>query len=431
MKQGSTARSDISATGYYLARIKETLWFRPLISCLLSIGAAFLASAAEDIQLAQSLPDISAHSIEKLLTTIASSMLAIAVFAVGSMISAYASASNGATPRSFALVVSDDVSQNALSTFIGAFIFSIVALVALLNDFYSEPGRFVLFVLTIFVFALVILSFVRWVDRIARLGRLGNTVEKVEAATDAAMKRHIDVCRISSRAPEQKGSPIYSSKLGYVQYIDYPKLQCLAEELEVQITIGLLPGSLSTPDRPLVFVSGMYGEHLDCIQKKVEVAFVIARQRTFESDPRFGLIVLAQIASRALSPAVNDEGTAIDILSTFLRLFAHYQQANDAEDNPNIEYDRVCIPALSIDEMFDDAFTSLARDGAYSLTVALRHQKALFSLASLGDHLMAKAAARHAKLALQHARQHLKLEEEIETVEALFAKNFGLQIQSN
>ncbi len=87
--------------------------------------------------------------------------------------------------------------------------------------------------------------------------------------------------------------------------------------------------------------------------------------------------------------------------------------------------DRLSIPGLSIDEMFDDAFNSLARDGAYSVTVAMRHQKALYSLAALGDQAMSDAARRHATLALEHARKQLKLESEIDTLEALYTENFS------
>ena len=128
-------------------------------------------------------PKISKESLSGLLNTISASMLVIAIFAVASMVSAYATASSTATPRTFSLVVADDVSQNALSAFIGAFIFSIVALIALQNGFYNKAGRFSLFVLTIAVFTIVIFTFVRWVDTVARLGRLGTTIDKVEAAT--------------------------------------------------------------------------------------------------------------------------------------------------------------------------------------------------------------------------------------------------------
>jgi uncharacterized membrane protein len=53
--------------------------------------------------------------------------------------------------------------------------------------------------------------------------------------------------------------------------------------------------------------------------------------RYFEEDPRFGLITLSEIASRALSPAVNDPGTAIQIISSHIRLFSLYNNSQREE----------------------------------------------------------------------------------------------------
>jgi uncharacterized membrane protein len=169
-------------------RLRERLWVKPLAFCILSIAAVFIAKAADHMNLDRNIPSVTTDSIEALLAILGASMLVIATFAVASMVSAYASASSSATPRSFTLIIADDVSQNALSTFVGAFIFSVVALTAAKNDFFQEPGLAALFVLTVVVFGVVILTFVRWVDQIARLGRLGASVEKVEAATAAAMR---------------------------------------------------------------------------------------------------------------------------------------------------------------------------------------------------------------------------------------------------
>lgn len=174
---------------FLLNRISERLWIRPLAMCVLSTAVVFLAKMADNTGIGQLLPAITPDSIETLLTIISASMLVISTFAVASMVSAYASASSTATPRSFPLVISDDVSQNALSTFVGAFIFSIVALIALQNGYYDRAGRFALFALTLMILAMVVITFVSWVDRIARLGRLGGTIDKVEAATAAALQR--------------------------------------------------------------------------------------------------------------------------------------------------------------------------------------------------------------------------------------------------
>ena len=116
---------------FLIKRLQERLWVRPLFLCVLSVLAAFVAKAADDLNLDGRVPGIASDSIETLLSITAGSMLVIATLAVTSMVSAYASASSTATPRSFSLLVSDDLSQNALSAFLGSFIFTFVALVAL------------------------------------------------------------------------------------------------------------------------------------------------------------------------------------------------------------------------------------------------------------------------------------------------------------
>lgn len=403
---------------FHLARLKERLWLKPLLSCGLSLIAAFVAGLVDHIGRHESFPDISSESVETLLNIISASMLVIAVFAVGAMLSAYASASNSATPRSFPLVVGDDVSQNALSTFIGAFIFSIVALVALLNGFYGRAGRFVLFVVTLFVFALVILSFVRWVDRIARLGRLGNTVDKVEAATDSALQllARRPTLGAAELVSSGQGLAIYSKAVGYVQNVDIAKLQSLAVKIESEIHVRALPGTFTSPGDPLGYILNRSISDKDEVLTHAVKAFVIGGERTFESDPRYGLIVLSEIASRALSPAMNDPGTAIDIIGTMVRLFVRWAQTQEESGNLRVEYDRVAISMISLDTMFDDAFNAIARDGATSVDVAIRLQEAFHSLTLLEHDGIRQASISHAKLALRYAEQSLKLPEELEAV---------------
>lgn len=112
-------------------RLKDKLWVKPLWMCFCSICAVFIAKLADHYNAGLFVPPISLDSIVALLEIMSSSMLVIATFSVGSMIAAYTSASTSATPRAFSVVVSDDVSKNALSRFIGSFIFSIVALTAI------------------------------------------------------------------------------------------------------------------------------------------------------------------------------------------------------------------------------------------------------------------------------------------------------------
>jgi len=382
----------------------------------------FLAKTVDKPEIGKLVPAITPDSIETLLSIISASMLVIATFAVASMVTAYASASNTATPRSFSLVISDDVSQNALSTFIGAFIFSIVALVALKNGYYDKAGRFVLFVLTLIILAVIIVTFVSWVDRIARLGRLGGTIDKVEAATAGALqqRRSTPTLRGVPAGPCRNwGQAIYAGTIGYVQRVDVTALQKFAEKSQVQITVAALPGTFSAPGRALAYVTADSGDLSDIDTSQIAQAFLIGDDRTFDEDPRFGLIVLSEIASRALSPAVNDPGTAIVIIGKFIRLFTLWSEPIEEGNTRTPDCDRVKVPEISLRDMFDDAFTAIARDGAGIIEVAGRLQKAFKSLASIGDATMRDVAMHHARLALARAENVIELKEDIEVLRKL------------
>lgn len=411
---------------FWLNRLRERLWVKPLVVCLVSIAAVFLAELADGTVIADYVPTIEKESVEELLSIMAASMLVIATFSVASMVSAYASASSTATPRSFSVVVADDASQNALSTFVGAFIFSIVAITAMKNGYFGAAGLFILFVITGFVFSVVIFTFVRWVDRIARLGRMGSTIDKVEQATATAMRRRRlapSLCGVSC-APvndsNAKGTAIFSDQPGYVQYVDVAELNDWAQEKDVRIVVAALPGTFAVPGRAIAYVRSEEGKAVPAELDAVVKAFTIASGRRFDDDPRFGLVVLSEIAGRALSPGINDPGTAINILESMVRLFVQWSAPLTGQDKEKSEslpqYDRVEVPHISERDMFDDAFTVIARDGAGLVEVAVRLQKSLAALSTLDNPELQAAARRHGRLALARAEQAMTLAEDLEVV---------------
>lgn len=338
--------------------VSEKLWFRPFLISLISVVAVYLAHLADDTFITDIAPKIEKKSIGDLLNTISTSMLVIAIFAVGAMISAFSSASNTATPRSFKLIVADDVSQNALSVFIGSFIYSIVATIAFQNGFYGKAGLFSLFVFTIIVFVIVIITFLSWVERISKLGRLNNTIKKVEEATIESIKERKSkplLGGIPVKNKMIKGSAIFSKKIGYVQYINMDMLQEIALDIDASFLLNCLSGSFTAPDNPLIYlVSGdviTFNKNIEKINK----AFIIDKHRSFHDDPRFGLITLSEIASRALSPGINDPGTAIVIIGSYVRIFTLWLKSDKNIETENAIYDRIEVPEISLEDMFDDA----------------------------------------------------------------------------
>ena len=402
---------------FYYNRLSENLWFKPLIFCILSIMGALVATLADGTFLTDIAPDIQYESLDDLLSTLSNSMLVIAIFAVGSMISAFAAASYTATPRSFKLVVADDVSQNALSIYIGSFIYSIVASVAFKNGYYGKAGHFVLFILTLTVFLLVIITFIRWVERISKLGRLEHTIQKIEDITTKTFEKRIRVRRMGGSpiiVREDKGVPIYSDEIGYILYVKMDRLQEVATQLKVIITLNCMPGTFIAPDRVIAFVVSPHDQLPIEDKERLSKAFVIGKSRSYYADPRFGLIALSEIASRALSPGINDPGTALSIINSYVRLFHLWFKKNDNGPSDDVKYTRIEVPEIEASDIFEDAFRPISRDGADNIEVMIRMQKALTSIHSFVPDDVKEIALKSAQEAYKRAELALSYPGDLE-----------------
>src|SRR5690606_1857177 len=118
------------------------------VSLMALIG---VVTAAAGVVLAPFVPDswtitIGAQAIDGILNVLASSMLAVTVFSVSTMVSAYSAATSNVTPRATKLLLQDKPSQNVLGTFIGSFLFSLVGIIALSTGLYGSQGRAILLV---------------------------------------------------------------------------------------------------------------------------------------------------------------------------------------------------------------------------------------------------------------------------------------------
>lgn len=215
---------------------------------------------------------------------------------------------------------------------------------------------------------------------------------------------------------------ITSHQTGYVQHIDVHALGIIAKAGEIQIFLEILPGSFVHLGMPLAQTVSLNKERVDeshVSTEKILAALTIGVRRTFEHDPRFGLSVLSEIASRALSPAVNDPGTAIDVIGRGVRSLTCWGKPQDPSSKIAADCEQVYLRALTVDDLSDDFFAPIARDGASLLEVDLRMMKALVSLAQINPDMFNDACFRHADLLLKRADLSLTLEDDKQTLSAV------------
>lgn len=404
---------------WLLKEFGSRLWVRASLFCVLAIATAFAAFFLKGFIPEDTSRKVGAEAVDGILQIIASSMLAVTTFSLSTMVAAYSAATSNVTPRATQLLLRDRTAQNALSVFIGAFLYSLVGIIALSMGIYGDNGRLVLFAVTIAVVILIIGVLLQWIHYLSRLGRVSETIDMVEHAAERAFKERMEMPYLGGQkcngdpGPEHRHA-VVCARIGYLQHIDMPALSHLAEQAEAVFHLHRLPGAFNDGVTPLLSSTV---ELDDDSASAVCNAFSIGDNRSFDQDPRFGLVVLSEIASRALSPAINDPGTAIDVLGTSVRLLAPWVADDLPEPKPH--FSNLHVPALRLCDLFDDIFAGIARDGASMVQVGIRLQKALLALSHHGGAPTREQARRLSTYALAYADKHLTVEAEKEALARL------------
>lgn len=414
---------------WLLSQLVRRIWFRATLFSVLAIFTALIAIVVAPYIPADLSTRIGADAVDKILGIIASSMLTVTTFSLSTMVSAYSAATSNVTPRATKLVMEDSTTQNVLATFVGSFLFSLVGIVALSTGAYGDQGRVVLFLVTIGVIVLVVVTLLRWIDHLSRLGRVTETTERVEAATIEAMRSRRQRPYLGGQRLEDpsdipaQARPVFVSRIGYIQHVDTGRLSAIASELNAEIFVRMIPGQLVDPTKPVAAVVGQALESGNkTIDEDIAKCFSVEDTRSFDQDPRFGASVLAEIASRALSPAVNDPGTAIDVIGRTLRVLAVWIETVENGVDGEVLYPNVHVPAIELDDIFDDLYTPIARDGAALVEIGIRLQKAFATLANFDQSRFREAAQRHSEEALARASLALSLENDLHKVRNAAAK---------
>jgi uncharacterized membrane protein len=319
---------------------------------------------------------IGLQGVYDLLNALASTLLSVAIFSLGILAASLRSAAQGATPRVRPLLAEDPTARNAISTFIGGFVFAVVGIVILSTGYYSDAAKVLMFGITCLLILALIVALVRWIGRLSRLGGVSESIDLAEEATCRAL---LDLARepflggTPARGTAPPNCPLVARTPGFVQAIDVERLNAVAEDLDTDLYLQARPGALVGPGHPLLRTHRPLTEEQE---ERLRGTFVIGNRRTFEADPRFGFIVLSEIASRALSPAVNDPGTAIDVITTSTRLLCDWRAAA-CQRAPEVRHARLHVRPVTVDHLLEDAFRSITRDGAKSIEVQIWLLKSL------------------------------------------------------
>lgn len=290
--------------------VRNSIWIFPALSIVLGLLAVTLLNRI-DHALGWEM-NIGADTAQTVMGTVAASMFTLVVVSSSAVLVAVQLASAQLTPRIILLVYRSRLRKLCISGFVFTFTFSVGALVRiegavpLLTSYVAAYG----FLLNLALFLYFIDSMgktLRPSSALQVVGFAGRDV--VQSVYPAKLQR--DQPSISKPVESLKKDPsrlVLNEHDGVVLAFDRKGLISMAESFNCLIELVPQVGDFIAAGDPLfrVFEGG---EDLNGESLRQSVA--MGPERTLEQDPMYAFRIIVDIASKALSPAINDPTTAV------------------------------------------------------------------------------------------------------------------------
>jgi uncharacterized membrane protein len=317
--------------------IKSSLWFTPgvitLVCAALAIGAVELDGYVGD-DVTQRFPRLfgaGAEGSRQLLAAIASSTITVAGVVFSITIVALSMAAAQYSPRVLRNFMGDRSNQVVLGVFVGVFVYCLLVLRTVRGgDDEFLPGLSILLAIVLAITAIGFLIY--FIHHIATSIQVSEMASRITQQTLQALETYGE--SRSDEAIEEDGArledmvwiDVPAAHKGYIQRVDEDALVGWARERKRIVRTEKPVGEFIVPGECLASVSGSARPSDDDV-KCLNAAFTLNTYRDLAQDPAFGLQQLVDIALKALSPGVNDTGTARDALNYITAILAEIARA--------------------------------------------------------------------------------------------------------
>ena len=321
---------------------RESYWFFPSVMAVSAVVFSFFTTAIDarlDTDWPENIPFVYSNQPDgarALLATVAGSMITVTGITFSLTLLAVSHATGQFGPRLLTNFMRDRGNQITLGTFVATFLYCLMVLRTVRNaeepatasDPVNEPlGAFVphISVLTAILFTVasvgVLIYFIHHIPESIRLSnvvaRIGRELLSMIPELFPESIAH-DHPATATRDPRRElpdhfvelATEVPADADGYVQAIDEKGIVESAKQHDLIIQLCARPGDFVSRGQTLVLVSP--SEKIDDeVRGQLQAAFAQGAHRTSAQNALFLVDQLVEVASRALSPGVNDPMTAM------------------------------------------------------------------------------------------------------------------------
>jgi uncharacterized membrane protein len=388
--------------------LRGSLWVVPLAG---GVAGSLLALVVGNLDATLELPEpltYSESTAAGLLTAIVGAMIAFTGFVVTISVLVIQMATGTLSPRYMRLWYRDRLQKAVLAVLLGTVSFALVTLRRSGTGITPNLGVLVSGIAVVASIVLFLLFLDRFIHRL-------RPVAVARLVVRQGM-RHFASPVVSTGEESAGAEPtgvepvavVRSDRTGSIQAIDRRSMLDWAIDNDCVVVLRRAPGDFVAEGARIAEV---YAEGPRPDAERLDDMFALGVERTIEQDPAFAIRVAVDVATRALSPAVNDPTTAVQVLD-YLEVLLHEIGSRPLSRRAILRdvegRVRVVIPTLDWADFVGLAVTEIRTYGASSIQVVRRLR------AMLGD-LRDSVLPEHRSA----------IDEELARLDATLARTFG------
>lgn len=264
-----------------------------------------------------------ASTVRVLLSTLIGGVISLTVFSFSMVMIVLNQASSNFSPRLLPGLISDKRNQVVLGMYIGTIIFNLIVLINLPAEGQQHPEMGLTILAGIVLGVICLVLFIFFIHNVSTSIQVQNIINRIYLMTRKRLNGQISKERRESSPAEADYDSWYhirSDRAGYFEDVDLLRLKQLATDYDTDFKVVPYKGKYLLPN----IVTVLSRKQLDEDQtSNVRKAILFTGLRKPSSNYMYGIQEIVEVGVKAMSPGINDPGTAvmtIDYLGELLAL---------------------------------------------------------------------------------------------------------------
>jgi len=271
-----------------------------------------------------------AETARSILSTLIGGIISLTVFSFSMVMVLLSQASSNFSPRLLPGLISDKRNQVVLGFYLGTIIYNIIVLISIepSGDKYTLNGFSLLSGIVLGIASLGM--FVFFIHSISTGIQINNILEKIFRQSKERLELLIEKkANVSdSVAAQNNWETIKSESAGYYQGVDLDGLQKFAKSKQLKVLLLPYKGEYLLPNNEVI----KYNKKLEEEDIVALHDFIIySNSHNVNENYVLGIKQIAEVGIKAMSPGINDPGTAVMTLDYLTELIALRMQLDETE----------------------------------------------------------------------------------------------------